>query len=215
MSRRDEVQRQLHAQRVVPVLRSQTLSEALDTARVLAGEGLTAVELTTSIPHVLEGVEALAIEGLVVGLGTVRDADAVAAAARAGASFVVSYFHPARFVRTAQEHDVLAVPGALSVQELQAVAEAGAELVKVFPAWQSAPRIVKDLAPLLPSLGLMPTGGLNATSAADWLTAGAAAVGMGSELGTVARHGADGMRERVRTLVAALPQGAPACQGRQ
>lgn len=193
------------AQRVIPVLRSSTLADALATARVLASEGLAAVELTTSVPDVLTGVRTLRREGLVVGLGTVRDAATVRAAAQAGAAFVVSYFHPEEFMPAARESGVLGIPGAFTPHELQAATSAGATLAKLFPAWQSSPRLIQDLAPLVPGLRLLPTGGLDASAVGAWLDAGAVAVGVGSDLGTVASHGTDGVRERVRTLLAVLP----------
>lgn len=208
-TRCDDVLDALRAQRVVPVLRSSSLSEALDTSRALAAAGLGLVELTTSIPDVLTGVEALVREGLVVGLGTVRDAATIEAAADAGASFVVSYCHPQGFMDVTRERDVLGIPGAFTPQELQAAADAGARLAKLFPAWQSSPRLIKDLAPLLPDLELLPTGGLDAKAAGAWLAAGAAAVGVGSSLVTAAGDGADGVEERVRLLISAISQASP------
>jgi len=191
------------AQRLVPVVRAATVADAVATARVCAEAGMEVVELTRSTPAVEEALDELRSDGLVLGLGTVTDRAQVRAAAVAGASFVISFAAPEGLVAEAHRHGLAAVPGALTPSEVFACASEGADAVKIFPASQFSARYVSDLRTVLPDLRLTATGGLRATreSAGAWLAAGADWVGLGGDFGTVADHGADGLRRKVRAAL--------------
>lgn len=213
----DDTTEALARQRLVPVLRSTDVDDAIATARACAAEGLTVVELTTTTHGVTRAISTLAAEGLTVGLGTVRTAGEVDRAVAAGAAFVVSYANPPGFVAAALGHGVLPIPGAFTVSEIQRAHDDGAIVVKVFPAAQSSPHLVADIAPLIPAVRLMATGGLDTASLRAWLDAGAVAVGVGSAISTVAAVGTQEVRLRVRRLGAAVgtdPTGSPASPGR-
>jgi len=201
----DEVTAAIAAQRVVPVLRAATAADAIETARVLAAAGAGVIELTHSTPDVEAAVRVLAAEGVVVGVGTIRERAQVAAAARAGARFVVSFAAPPGFVAAARAAGVLPVPGALTPSEIAAAAADGATVVKLFPARLTQPAYLRDLAPLLPGVRFVVTGGIAPEDIAGWLDAGAVAVGVGSGLGTVASVGAEEVARRWREVVHALP----------
>lgn len=204
---RADVIAQLAAQRVVPVLRTADVADAVATARACAAAGMRAIELTRTTPDVERALEALRDdEDLLLGVGTLTERAQVAAAARAGARFVVSFCAPAGMVEEAHAHGLAAIPGAFTPGEIAACAADGADAVKVFPARMASPSYVKDLRAVLPDVRVMATGGLRATraSAGAWLDAGALAVGIGSELGSAARDGAAEVERRARAALAAL-----------
>ena len=205
-----DVLEQIAAQRVLPVLRCADVEDAVATARACAAAGVHVVELTRTTPGVEQALKALRDDGLLLGLGTVTHHEQVDAAARAGARFVVSFTAPERMIETAHEHGLTAIPGALTPTEMAACAAAGADAVKLFPARDRSPAYLGDLRAVLPGLRVMVTGGLQATreSAGAWLEAGALAVGIGSELGSVARHGADEVRRRARAALDAVRSSA-------
>jgi 2-dehydro-3-deoxyphosphogluconate aldolase/(4S)-4-hydroxy-2-oxoglutarate aldolase len=144
----------------------------------------------------------------VVGAGTVLDAEAAARCLDAGAAFIVSPgFDPAT-VAAAHARGVPAMPGALTPTEVIAAWKAGADMVKIFPASAvGGPKYLRALRGPLPDVKLLPTGGVNATTAADYIAAGAAALGVGSELvdpAALARGDDALLTTRARELVAAV-----------
>jgi 2-dehydro-3-deoxyphosphogluconate aldolase/(4S)-4-hydroxy-2-oxoglutarate aldolase len=194
---------ELARRRVFPVLRCADAEDALATARAAAAGGFELVELTMSTPGVLGAVSALVEEGLVVGVGTIRDPGEVGPAVTAGASFAVSFWNPPGFVAAAEAAGVPAIPGALTPGEVAAAQRDGAAAVKLFPASVVEPDYVAALLTLLPSLRLVVTGGIAATpeAARPWLKAGALAVGLGSALGTAASVGAAEVERRCRAAL--------------
>jgi 2-dehydro-3-deoxyphosphogluconate aldolase/(4S)-4-hydroxy-2-oxoglutarate aldolase len=195
----------LAAQRVVAVLRSATTQDALDTARACARAGMSVVELTHSTPDVEDAVSALSEDGLVVGVGTITDAAQVHLAVAAGAQFVISYTMPEGMVQAATELGIVAIPGAFTPTEVAACLRAGAAAVKIFPVRDLSPGYLRDLLAVMPHLRAFVSGGLAAQEdrIRPWLTAGALAVGVGSDLGTVADVGADEVQRRARLALAA------------
>jgi len=205
--RREAVIERLAAQRVIPVLRTADVEDAVATARACAAAGLSAIELTRTTPDVERALAALRDEqDLLLGLGTVTHREQVGAAARAGARFVVSFCAPDGMVEEAHAHGLAAIPGAFTPGEIAACAATGADAVKLFPARLASPAYLRDLRAVLPDVRVMATGGLRATraSAGAWLEAGALAVGIGSELGSAARDGADEVERRALAALAAL-----------
>lgn len=192
------------AQKVVPVLRSAGVENAIATARAAAGAGMQVVELTCSTAGVEKAIAELAGEGLTVGLGTVTRPDEVRAAAAAGARFVVSFGDPPGMTETARELGLEAIPGTFSPTEVLAAQEAGAAIVKIFPARVLGPAYLRDLRAVMPGLVAIATGGiaLDDGSIGEWLAAGALAVGLGSDLGSAAAIGPEGVAERAREALA-------------
>lgn len=186
------------AQRVVPVLRCADAADAVETARVCARAGMGVIELTRTTPEVERAVGELRGEGLCVGLGTLTSAEQVLGACEAGAHFVVSFAAPEGFVSAARAVGLEAIPGALTPGEVLSCLEAGAAAVKIFPARLAEPAYLRDLRALMPGLRAIVTGGLAAGDAPAWLEAGALAVGLGGELGSVGHDGAGRVAERAR-----------------
>jgi 2-dehydro-3-deoxyphosphogluconate aldolase/(4S)-4-hydroxy-2-oxoglutarate aldolase len=195
---------QLAAQRIIPVLRSADVEDAVATARACAQAGMRAIELTRTTPDVERALELLRDDDLLLGVGTVTHADHVRAAAHAGARYVVSFTAPAGMVETAHGLGLAAIPGAFTPTEIAACLAAGADAVKIFPARDATPAYLRDLRAVLPDLRAVATGGLRATpeSGGAWLDAGALAIGLGGELGTVARDGVETVMQRAREALA-------------
>jgi 2-dehydro-3-deoxyphosphogluconate aldolase / (4S)-4-hydroxy-2-oxoglutarate aldolase len=196
----------LRGQGIVPVIRAADVHDAVETARACARAGMRVVELTHTTPDVERAVATLRDEQLVVGVGTVTDSGQVRRAAAAGASFVVSFATPDGVVETAERLGLLAIPGVFTAGEALTARGQGAVAVKLFPARALPPACVGDLQAVMPGLEIMATGGLAIAdgSAQRWLAAGALAVGLGSELGSVARHGADEVTRRAARALALL-----------
>jgi 2-dehydro-3-deoxyphosphogluconate aldolase/(4S)-4-hydroxy-2-oxoglutarate aldolase len=120
--------------------------------------------------------------GCLIGAGTVVDADTARAVIDAGARFVVGPVFRPEVIRACHDRDAVAIPGCFSPTEILAAHEAGADIIKVFPATMLGPQFIKDVRAPLPQLKLMPTGGVTLDNAGDWIRAGAVAVGVGSAL---------------------------------
>lgn len=172
---------QLYGQAVLPVLRSPSWRQAVNTVHTLRDSGCALVELTTSTPDWACALRALTGSGHPVGVGTIRSTDDARRAVDAGAAFLVSPFPVAGVAELASSAGVPFVPGGLTPGELHRAA-AAAGIVKVFPAHLGGPRYLRSLAPVLPGVRLVPTGGIGWQDVSAYLDAGAFAVGIGSGL---------------------------------
>jgi 2-dehydro-3-deoxyphosphogluconate aldolase/(4S)-4-hydroxy-2-oxoglutarate aldolase len=170
---------------VVAVIRLDDPAALRETCDALAAGGVRALEVTMTVPRAVELIEQLAASlppGFAVGAGTVLDADTARQVILAGASFVVSpVFRPA-VIDVARMHDVAVMPGCFTPTEILGAWDAGADIVKVFPATALGPGFFKDVHGPLPQVRLMPTGGVTRDNAGDWIKAGAAAIGVGTAL---------------------------------
>jgi 2-dehydro-3-deoxyphosphogluconate aldolase/(4S)-4-hydroxy-2-oxoglutarate aldolase len=193
----------LARQCVLPVLRCANADDTLATARAAAAAGCRIVEVTMSTPGVEAAIAPLVADGLLVAVGTVRNAADVPRLADAGASLVVSFWRPPGFVAAAGAAGIPAIPGAFTPQELAEALGEGAAAVKLFPASVAEPAYLLALKPLLPQLKLLVTGGIEPEGVRPWLDAGALAVGLGSKLGIAASVGVDEVERRCRAALAA------------
>lgn len=192
--------------RLFGVIRAQDAAEAVWAAEAAMAGGLELIEITLTTPGALEAVRALAERGCLVGAGTVLDADAARAVIAAGASFVVSPHTDAAIVAACREAGTWVAQGAATPTEMLAAHRLGADCVKVFPAEAlGGPRFLKLVRDPLPSLPLMPTGGVDGGNLADYLAAGAVAAGVATCLfdrGAVARRDAPEIGRRAAELLA-------------
>ena len=170
---------------VVAVLRGAEPETVVDTAEALVAGGVTALEVTADTAGATDMIatlsEALGDDAL-VGAGTVLDSETARAAIAAGAEFVVSPSFDEGVVETCNRYGVLCAPGVMTPTEAVEAYEAGADLVKVFPAKTVGPDHVAALKGPLGHLEIMPTGGVSPDNAGDYIEAGAACVGAGSAL---------------------------------
>jgi 2-dehydro-3-deoxyphosphogluconate aldolase/(4S)-4-hydroxy-2-oxoglutarate aldolase len=191
---------------VIAIARRRPAEELDRVARSLLECGIEALEITLDGDDALASIERLvatfAGQGLVVGAGTVLDVSSARAAANVGAGFIVSPHHDPELVSWAVVHGVAVLPGAMTPGEVLAAWRGGATAVKVFPASTVGPGFVRELRGPLREIPLVPTGGLSADTAADFIEAGAVAVGLGGWL--IGDGEPDGLRARARAAVAAV-----------
>ena len=168
---------------VVAVVRSDDPSRLVQVAEALNAGGIDIFEVTMSVPGALDVMRQVSERfgtEIVVGAGTVLDGETARAAILAGAEFIVSPTLSQDVITVARRYGKVVVPGALTPTEILTAWEAGADIVKVFPARQGGPRYLKDMLAPLPQLRLMPTGGVSLENAVEYVRAGAVAVGIGS-----------------------------------
>ncbi len=186
----NEIQQQLEAAGLIPVLRASSASEALAVVEAMVAGGVTVVEVTMTVPGAIDVLRELKKNyggKLLLGSGTVTDASQCEATIDAGAVFVVSPSLHLDVIRKTKEMGAVSIPGALTPTEVITAWNAGADYVKVFPcsALGGAPYL-KSLRAPFPQLKLIPTGGVTLETAAGFLLAGASALGVGSDLVNVA-----------------------------
>ncbi|GAA3390756.1 bifunctional 4-hydroxy-2-oxoglutarate aldolase/2-dehydro-3-deoxy-phosphogluconate aldolase [Cryptosporangium minutisporangium] len=171
----------MFADRVVCVVRAPVLPDAPALCRALADGGIRSVELTFTTPDVCAHLTAAAaVPGVVVGVGTVLTASDAEAAVEAGARFLVTPGVLPAVAAVARDAGVPFLMGALTPTEVLAAASLGAAAVKVFPASAFGPRYLRELHGPYPDLRLVPSGGITASNAPEYLAAGAAAVTAGT-----------------------------------
>lgn len=169
----------------VAVVRLPDASRGEALVRALLEGGVRAIEVTLTTPGALELIASLTKacgDAAVIGAGSVLDADTARRAIAAGARYVVSPVFDDEVLAMAHAHDVPALPGAYTPTEILHAHNAGADLVKVFPAELLGPDYIKGVLALMPFLELMPTGGVTPQNVGQWIAAGAVAVGLGSAL---------------------------------
>jgi 2-dehydro-3-deoxyphosphogluconate aldolase/(4S)-4-hydroxy-2-oxoglutarate aldolase len=170
---------------VVAVIRLQDSSKLRAVIDALAAGGVKALEVTMTVPRAIELIGEIAPTlppDFVIGAGTVVDPDTAHAAILAGARFIVGPVLRPAVIDVCHRYDVAVMPGCFSPTEILTAWEAGADVVKVFPATALGPSYFKDIRGPLPQLKLMPTGGVSLENAGDWIRAGAVAIGVGTAL---------------------------------
>jgi 2-dehydro-3-deoxyphosphogluconate aldolase/(4S)-4-hydroxy-2-oxoglutarate aldolase len=184
MGRSNHLQRMLDAG-IVAVVRSPDSRQLVEVAKALADGGVTVMEITFTVPNALEVIrqvhQALG-DKILLGAGTVLDAETARAAILAGAEFIVAPTLNLNVIQLCHRYDKLVLPGAFTPTEILTAWEAGADIVKVFPADVLGPTFFKAMRGPLPQIRLMPTGGVDLNTAADFLNAGACCLGVGSQL---------------------------------
>jgi 2-dehydro-3-deoxyphosphogluconate aldolase/(4S)-4-hydroxy-2-oxoglutarate aldolase len=172
---------------IVPVVRASSAAEAHTAAEAVCKGGIPIVEITMTVPGAVEVIRELAKHSspkeLLVGAGTVLNPEQAHRCLDAGAQFLVSPGFNAKTVALAAAERRLIMAGALTPTEVIAAWEAGSDFIKIFPAGNvGGPKYIKALKGPLPDVPLIPTGGVNLQTAAEFLEAGAAALGIGGEL---------------------------------
>ncbi|MBP3037765.1 bifunctional 4-hydroxy-2-oxoglutarate aldolase/2-dehydro-3-deoxy-phosphogluconate aldolase [Arthrobacter sp. zg-ZUI100] len=192
--------------RIIATLRAGDTSGSDAVVDTLIGNGVRCLELTLTTPGALSAVERLASrvpDGVEVGLGTVMTPDQVHRAADAGARFVMAPNAAADVIHTARSCGIASYPGAMTPSEIHLAWRAGATAVKLFPGGILGTRYLAAVREPLPDIPLIPTGSVRCDEAADWLSAGAAAVGLGGALlGDAMNPGGDlaALAERTRRV---------------
>jgi 2-dehydro-3-deoxyphosphogluconate aldolase/(4S)-4-hydroxy-2-oxoglutarate aldolase len=197
--------------RVIAIGRGVSATAAPVVAAALVAGGVAAIEVTLNEPEsdALLAIEALAAvadeHGILVGAGTVLSAGAARRALDAGARFLVMPVTDPEVVRWCAARGVPSFPGALTPSEIVAAWSAGASAVKLFPAVSVGPGYLGQLRGPLPGIPLVPTGGISAETAGEWMAAGAVALGMGAWL--IGDGEPNGVTQRARRLRRAVEAG--------
>ncbi len=172
---------------IVAVIRAQSSDQLVDAARALRDGGVKAIEVTMTTPNALDVIKKVSDEmkdDCVIGVGTVLDPETARAAILSGAEFVVAPTLNLDTIKMCKRYSAVVVPGAYTPTEILTAWEAGADVVKVFPATGLGPRFFKDVLGPLPQVRLSPTGGVSLETVADFIQAGACCVAVGGNLVT-------------------------------
>ncbi len=170
---------------LVPVIRAESKDEAIRVIDAIAAGGLPILEVTMTVPGAISIIEAIRKRnaGAIVGAGTVLDAETARACILAGANFIVSPALNLATIDMCHRYSVAVMPGCLTPTEVIQAWTAGADVVKVFPCGvMGGASYIKALKAPFPQIALMPTGGVSLKTAADFIKAGAFALGVGSDL---------------------------------
>lgn len=184
MSARFPLQRVLDCG-IVAVVRSNDSSQLVEVCKALVAGGVDVAEITFTVPGALEVLAAVRKalgDRLLLGAGTVLDTETARAAILAGAEYLVSPTLNLDVIRLAKRYGKMIMPGVYTPTEALTAWEAGADILKVFPAEIVGPAFFKAMKGPLPQLRLMPTGGVDLNTAASFLEAGAVCLGIGSQL---------------------------------
>ena len=181
-----EVIQQIRDTGVIPVVRATSADEAMRAIDAIREGGISILEITMTVPGAIGLIEEVSVrygKDVLVGAGTVLDDKTATACISAGARFVVSPALNIDTIACCRRHEVAVMPGALTPTEVVQAWNAGADFVKVFPAGAvGGPSYLKALKAPLPQIELVPTGGVSLKTAADFIKAGAAALGVGADL---------------------------------
>ena len=181
-----EVFNRMAAEGLIPVIRVTSAQEAIDVSDAIKEGGVSLIEITMSVQGALDAIRELAKkykDDIIMGAGTVLDPETGRAALLAGAQFIVTPTLNLDLIQLAHRYSVVIVPGAATPTEILTAWNAGADMVKIFPAAQlGGPEYIKALKGPLPQVLYVPTGGVNLQTSGAFIKAGATALGVGGEL---------------------------------
>jgi 2-dehydro-3-deoxyphosphogluconate aldolase / (4S)-4-hydroxy-2-oxoglutarate aldolase len=182
----DRVIRRIEEIGIIPVVRAASVEEANRAVEAICPNGIPVVEITMTVPNAVAVIREVARQrgrDVLIGAGTVTNSKQALECIEAGAQFLVSPGLSVAVLEVGRAHKILAIPGALTPTELMNALEHGATLVKIFPCGNvGGPKYLKSLKAPFPQARLIPTGGVNAANAADFIAAGAFALGVGADL---------------------------------
>ena len=180
-----EILEAIIASGIVAVVRVNSAQEAVEVCGAIAKGGVKPIEVTMTVPgavDVIKDLRNIMKEEVILGAGTVLDSETARAVILAGAEFIVSPTLNLGVIETCRRYSKVVVPGAFTPTEILTAWEAGADIVKVFPATVGGPKYLKDILGPLPQVRLIPTGGVNLENTPDFIKAGAVAVAAGTSL---------------------------------
>ena len=184
MTKLEQMQR-IEACGIVAIIRANSSNELIEAAAAIQTGGVDVIEITMTTPDALQVIGDVAArlgDAVLIGVGSVLDAETARAAMLSGAEFVVSPVTKPDVIEICNRYGKVVIPGAFTPTEILSAWETGADYVKVFPSSGVGFSYIKDIKAPLPQIPLIPTGGINADNAAEFIKAGAAALGVGSAL---------------------------------
>ena len=184
--KRQDVLRRIAEVGIIPVVRASSTEEAMQVIEAIRAGGVPVLEITMTVPRAVRVIEQVADrygDEVVVGAGTVLDAETARACILAGATFVVSPSLNLATIEMCQRYSIVVTPGALTPTEVVTAWQAGADAVKIFPCSAlGGAKYLKSLKAPLPQVEMIPTGGVSLATAAEFIEAGAFALGVGADL---------------------------------
>src|SRR6056297_383586 len=178
---------------IVAVVRAENAEKALKITEAVKKGGIDAIEITMTVPGAVDVIKQITDEysrdEILIGAGSVLDAETARACILAGAEYIVSPSLDEETIAMCNRYQKAVMPGAMSVTEVVKAMKYGADIVKIFPATLFGPKIIKAVKGPLPHAPLMPTGGVSLDNVKDWIKAGSLAVGVGSSLSKGAKTG--------------------------
>lgn len=185
MRTKEEVLLSIKEGGMVAVVRGETSEKAMEIVEKCIEGGIRAIELTFTVPYahrVIEDISRKYGDEIILGAGTVLDSETARIAILSGAEFIVSpHFNP-EVTKLCNRYRKASMAGILTITEAVSAMEAGVDVLKLFPGDLFGPAFIKDIRGPLPYVQIMPTGGVSAENAGEWIKAGAVAVGAGSSL---------------------------------
>lgn len=208
-----EILRQISDVGIIPVIRADSMEMARRAVAAIRKGGVSIIEIALTVPNALRIIEELcgqAEPDTIIGAGTVLDAETARKCLKAGAQFILSPSLDVPTIEFCKAEEIAIMPGALTPTEVVAAWSAGADLVKIFPAGAvGGPSYIRALKAPLPQIKMVPTGGVSLKTAADFLEAGAEALGVGADLVDMGllREGQDArITERAQQFLAIVKQ---------
>ena len=190
---KSEVLSRLEECGVVAVVRAENEETAIKIVEACIDAGIVGLEINFTVPSAVDIIKNLCKkykpEEILIGAGTVLDPETARAAILAGAQFIVAPCLNIETVKLCLRYGIACMPGAMTIKETVECMEAGADIVKIFPGNLFGPKLIKAIKGPLPQAKLMPTGGVSAENAGEWIKAGCVAVGAGSDLTAGAKTG--------------------------
>jgi 2-dehydro-3-deoxyphosphogluconate aldolase/(4S)-4-hydroxy-2-oxoglutarate aldolase len=190
---KEEIVTRIKSVGVVAVVRAESEDQALRTTEACLAGGVAAIEITFTVPKAHHLISALrsrySDSDIILGAGTVLDPETARIAILEGASYIVSPALNLDTIRLCNRYRVPILPGCMTVTEIISALEAGVDIVKVFPGELYGPSAIKAFKGPLPQAQFMPTGGVSVENAAEWIKAGAVALGAGGQLTAGAKTG--------------------------
>lgn len=177
-----EILSTIKEEKIVAVIRGKDSDEATSISLAAIEGGIRIIELTYTTPFVEKVFKDLENEDVLIGAGSVLDPETARHALLNGAKFIVSPFFNKDVATMCNRYGIPYLPGCMTVKEMAEALEAGCDILKLFPANDFEPSIIGSIRGPIPNVNIMPTGGVNLSNMSGWLSAGAIAVGIGSDL---------------------------------
>ena len=178
---------------VIAVVRAENEEQAMKITDAVKNGGVEAIEITMTVPGAINVIKQLTNEysrdEILIGAGSVLDAETARSCILAGAEYIVSPSLDEETIAMCNRYQKVVMPGAMSVTEVVKGMKYGADVVKIFPASLFGPKIIGAVKGPLPQAPLLPTGGVSLDNVKDWIKAGSLAVGVGSSLSKGAKTG--------------------------
>ena len=213
MDKKIDILKSINQNFLVAVIRGSSADEALNDATACIKGGIKTIELTFTVPSadkVIEKLKEKYQNDVIIGAGTILDEVSARLAILAGADFIVGPNFNKEIALIANLYQRPYIPGCMTTTEITTALSYGSDIIKVFPGNVLGPKFIKSILGPIPNANLMPTGGVNLDNISDWIKAGVAAVGIGSNLvGPGSNGNFDQVEENARQYVSKLKSNSP------